>query len=311
MRKIGYSDFRTQIMTIKELINLWEYHNMTSRESATFFISRAQRSRYVEAVLIGMPLQSVYVDDSTNEWLYISGGERVQSYVEFCKNVYPLSSLYFKDEMYGDLYFYQLSNLAKQKILNTQIQIFVLNPGLTRHERFGIYLCLKPRLDTETLKSCRKKIYPEHYYLVEDIAKDIIMNRGLHTRSSNAYLENEICHLLAIINYRVFVDCDNKISIDYATNELLEDEEIVNLVGVFRQDIILTLLETKSNRIMRYGVLVQDIYNAVQFFSPQRKIDEDTFLEAYRYTSERNHDVKDDIAIINKLIMTIQNYINS
>lgn len=305
---IGYSDFRTQIMTIKELVNLWDNYAVSNRESAVFDISRTQCSRYIEAILIGMPLQSVYVDDSMGEWYYISGGERVQSFVEFCNDVYPLNSLYFKEDLYGGLYFSELSNLAKQKILTTHIQVFVLNPGLTRQERFGIYMCLKPRVDSEALKSCRRKIYPEYYYLIETIAREIKDKMGLRNRST-ANLESEICHLLVLINYKMFLNYGRTVSMDFAANELLGSGDIISIINALRLDIIYLLSNERYSKLQRYSVLVRDMYNAARFFAPKLGIDEERFLEAYRYTGLRDSDYKDDVATISNRIQRILNYI--
>lgn len=307
---IGHSDFRTQIMTIKELLYLWNYQNMPRRASSILNISRTQRSRHIEAILIGMPLQSVFVDDTMGKWDYISGGERIQSYVEFCNDAYPLSSLYFKEDLYGGLYFSELSNLAKQKILTTQIQVFVLNPGLTRQERFGIYICLKTRLDSETLRSCRKKIYPEYYYLIEDMANEVIECLGIRIRN-NAYIENEICHLLALANYRRFLNYRRIVSLDFAANDLLGTEEIVSIVKDLKYNIVVTLSKTRSIRPQRYGTIIQDIYNAVCLFTPRHQITEELFLEAYRNTNLQDSNDRDDVATISNRINSILNYIKN
>lgn len=309
MTDIGYSDFRTQIMTIKELVDMWQCYGNESRESITYNITSVQRSRYIEAVLIGMPLQSVYVDDTSGEWLYVSGGERIKAYVEYCLNLYPLKSLYFKQEVYGERFFSELSNLAKQKILSTQIQVHVLNPGLSKQERFGIYVCLKPRLDANTFKSCRRRIFPELYSIVEDIAKDVVQgNFILNRRKSN--IEYEICHLLVFIWFNEINDEEPNANMDLLANIFLEDIRNQSFMFKMKRRIISTLIETREVRsIMRYGHIAQDLFNAVRFFMSERIIDENTFIEAYQYTLSENIELTDDFASLSHRLENILHYL--
>ena len=120
--ELSNNDFHTQIMTVKELVEDWYANVQGNKRSLGRIPSKAQKSRYVEALLIGMPLQPLYVDNCDGNREYIDGGERILSYAEFEQNKFPLTSLYYKMQQYDGLYFRDMSALAKQKILQAKKQ---------------------------------------------------------------------------------------------------------------------------------------------------------------------------------------------
>ena len=76
---IQYSDFRSQIMTIEELlyhIQKKGIHNALSQYSRT---SRAQQSRLIEAILLNIPQMPFFIDDTRQGWIVIEGTERINS----------------------------------------------------------------------------------------------------------------------------------------------------------------------------------------------------------------------------------------
>ena len=302
--ELSNNDFRTQIMTVKELIKGW-YSNVQENKNALGRIpSKAQKSRYVEALLIGMPLQPFYVDNSDGKWVYIDGGERICSYAEFEQNQFPLTSLYYKMQQYDGMYFRDMSTLAKQNILQAKVQVHVLNSGLSRQDRFGIYACLKSRLDSDTLRSCRKRIYHDSYYVIEAIAEEVVKDEN-HRIRKTASLENEICHLLVSVFYKDFVSSGRIAHIDTVVNELLDETKLVSFVDDNRERII-SVLRKNSGAIMRqHGVHAQDLYNAVCFYAGTNSISESDFLKVYKETSYKNGDNLDNVALFIKRLQSI------
>ena len=127
-----------------------------------------------------------------------------------------LSSLYFKKEQYEGRTFYDLSPLAQSNILNTKITVNVLNPGLTPHERFGVYLCLKSRLDSASISWCRSKIYPYEFQWIKDLA------RRMSTRGRTDSLESAICYMLVGCYYQSFLNGSSLHQIDAVANQIME-----------------------------------------------------------------------------------------
>ena len=227
---MGHNDFRTQIMTVEDLLH--RYSRTFEMNSGLSFRRPGvvQASRIIESVLLGMPQPMFYVDDSNSEWVVIEGGEHMYAYVSFCMKGMELSSLYFKKLQYEGRRFYELSPLAKSNLLNTRIVVNVLNPGLTTHERFGIYMCLKSRADSASLRWCRSIIFKEEYQWIKDLAKDVSQS------PRRVVLENTICHMLVGCDYKRFLNENGRIHLDVAANFQMEMVYGQQLVQTIRDD---------------------------------------------------------------------------
>ena len=128
---IQYSDFRSQIMTIEELlyhIQKKGIHNALSQYSRT---SRAQQSRLIEAILLNIPQMPFFIDDTRQGWIVIEGTERIKAIYSFCNNKLPLTSTYSGQACTKEKHSSSLSLFEKSKILNTKVEIYAINPGLS------------------------------------------------------------------------------------------------------------------------------------------------------------------------------------
>lgn len=263
---IRYNDFRRQIMTVEEVVKNWERYVAYRRPGFSSHTYSEQRSRIIETLLIGMPQQPIFVDDTEYEWTVIDGEERVKAYYDFYTGRLKLTSLYFKMNQYEGKTIDDLSLLARKNILNTEITVNVLNPGLSRQERFGIYACLKPRLDSDTLSACRKKIFAPNYGEIVNLAS--VIQRGLNIQKRTTVLENEICHLLVAMDYKSSDFHDARYHIDVAANAILERYDFPQLFSQYAQQIAETLRMTlQKGRYMRYNTYKQgkDYLNALTF----------------------------------------------
>ncbi len=213
---IGYNDFRTQIMTVEDLLYRFNETDATTSVAQFRRPTQAQSSRIIESVLLGMPQPMLYIDDTNEERVVIEGAERMYAYYAFCKKRLQLSSLYFKKDQYEGHTFPDLSPLAQSNILNTKITVNVLNPGLTPHERFGIYLCLKSRIDATSLQWCRTKIFGKKYQWIRDLARSVSMMRRTET------IESLICYMLVGKYYHLFLEGGGLTQIDAAANLIME-----------------------------------------------------------------------------------------
>ena len=213
---IGYNDFRTQIMSVEDL--LYRFNETDATTSVTLFRrpTQAQSSRIIESVLLGMPQPMLYIDDTNEERVVIEGAERMYAYYAFCNKGLQLSSLYFKKNQYEGRTFPELSPLAQSNILNTKLTVNVLNPGLTPHERFGIYLCLKSRIDATSLQWCRIKIFGKKYQWIRNLARNVSMMRRTES------IESLICYMLVGKYYNLFLEGGGLTQIDAAANLIME-----------------------------------------------------------------------------------------
>ena len=258
---LRYSDFRRQVMTVEEIVSLYSRYESVNSDLQTRKISTEQRSRIIETLLIGMPQYPIFIDNTDSEWLVIDGIERVRAYVEFCHGKLKLSSLYFKKNQYEGKTFNELSMLARKNVLNTEIVVNVLNPGLTKQERFGVYACLRTRLDSDSLSACRKIIFTPNYQSVVSLAKNIYKELKITKRTAS--LENEICHLL-VVAHSGGLETNSSYHLDVAANAVLERDDFESFLSQQREKIIRIL--KKSTDKGRYPVFVikqKDYYNGV------------------------------------------------
>lgn len=180
----------------------------------------------------------------------------------FCRAGMPLTSLFFKMDRYEGRTFDLLSPFEKSKILNTKIVIHVLNPGLTPQERFGIYICLKPRIDSATLKWCRSRIYTEQYELIENLAKRIKESLPLMFNRTES-LENRICHLIVGIQYELFLNLSKNLHIDAAVNSILGLSDFPTQIEALFEGIEETLKVTCQLSSRELAVQYQSLYDSV------------------------------------------------
>ena len=213
---MGHNDFRTQILTVEELIYRFDETDATSSVSSFRRPTTSQSSRIIESLLLGMPQPMLFVDASRSGFVVVEGAEHLYAYYSFCKKGMALSSLYFKKKQYEGRTFYDLSPLAQSNILNAKITVNVLNPGLMPHERFGVYLCLKPRLDSASISWCRSKIYPNEFQWIKDLARRVSMRGRTDT------LESAICYMLVGCYYQSFLNSNSLHQIDAVANHIME-----------------------------------------------------------------------------------------
>lgn len=249
---IGYNDFRTQIMTVEDL--LYRFNETDATNSVTSFRrpTQAQSSRIIESVLLGMPQPVLYIDDTNEDQVVIEGAEHMYAYYAFCKKGLRLSSLYFKKDQYEGRTFPELSPLAQSNILNTKITVNVLNPGLTSHERFGIYLCLKSRIDATSLQWCRTKIFGKKYQWVRNLAKSVSQTKRTES------VESMICYMLVGKYYEMFFEGNRLTQIDAAANLIMEqayDGALERGIADDLRSVLNNFLEQKRRIIIRPKVV--------------------------------------------------------
>lgn len=255
---MGHNDFRTQIMTVEELIDRFDETDATNSVSILRKPTKAQSSRIIESVLLGMPQPMLYIDDSLSGFVVIEGAEHLYAYYCFCKKGMALTSLYFKKEQYEGRTFLELSPLAQSNIMSTKVMVNVLNPGLAPHERFGVYLCLKSSIDYNSLKWCRSKIYPKEYQWIKDLAKEI------RPQSRNESLEAVICYMLVGRCYQSFLNGSGLNQIDAVANRLMEQVYYENLVEEVSREFrkVLNAYLAFSSRNVR-GAMAVGLYMSV------------------------------------------------
>lgn len=263
---IGYNDFRTQIMTVEDLLHQFNETDATNSVTSFRRPTQAQSSRIIESVLLGMPQPILYIDDTNDEQVVIEGAEHMYAYYAFCKKDLRLSSLYFKKDQYEGRTFSLLSPLAQLNILNTKITVNVLNPGLTAHERFGIYLCLKSRIDATSLQWCRSKIFGKEYQWIRNLAKSVSGSKRTES------VESMVCYMLVGKYYPLFLEGNKLTQIDAAANLIMEQVYDGGFEGGIADDfrLVLNSFMDQKRRLILQPKLVA-LYLSVLYNLPRNK----------------------------------------
>lgn len=247
---IQYSDFRSQIMTIEELLYHIERTGIKKILRKYRRASNEHRSCLIESIFLNIPQMPIFIDDTNEGWIVIEGIERIDAIYSFCSNQLSLTSTYFKTEIFEGKTFSSLSLFERSKLLSTKVEVYAINQGLSGKERFGIYMCLKSRNDAASASWCRSRIYPERYALVESLAKKI------KPIGNTEVIENRICHLLLAIDYQLYLDGDGKHNIDIAINSILERSDFREIIERNSYDIEKTISCNNSH----FGILSKNIY---------------------------------------------------
>lgn len=285
---IQYDDFRTQIMSVEELLRHCDKVGFPRMMANARRISAGQRSRIVEALLLGVPQQPLFVDDTEQKWMVIDGAARMDAIYSFCRSGMPLTSLFFKMDKYEGKTFDSLSLFERTKLLNTKIVVHALNPGISPQERFGIYICLKPRIDAAALKWCRSRIFVEPYRLVEELAEKIGESLPLRPNRTDA-IENRICHLLVGSGYRHFLDSHTNHHMDAVVNSLLGSSDFPLRMKELSAGIEDTLKVTCRLPASELPVRYRSLYDSV-FYHVRSSGIADSFQEKFWQLLEQGRD---------------------
>ena len=99
-----------------------------------------KKSRLIESILIRFPLPAFYFDGSDNsKWLVVDGLQRLSSIKQFVvDNNLRLSNLEFLTQLNGKSY-QELDRDLQRIIKETQIVIYVINPGTPVDVKFNIF----------------------------------------------------------------------------------------------------------------------------------------------------------------------------
>lgn len=128
---IGSTDFRMQHFTIRELMN--------DIDSGRLLLSRAigkewgllRCKSFIESVLCGIPIASIYFNGCRPQWDVIDGVERLIAIRMYVNNQLLLEDLEILPETYKG-YFSDLPLPVRRRFLNTPILGYVLTTELSR-----------------------------------------------------------------------------------------------------------------------------------------------------------------------------------
>lgn len=133
------------------------------------------KSMFIYQLLSGVQTPELMLDGSEKNWYVITGERQLK-----CIYEYITGSLTLSEKALGEFKKYkrfeELPLMLKRKLLNTEFFITVLNPGVTRSDRYRIYEMGSVTEGSSDLWAVAKFVFPEGYNNLERIVDNIILS---------------------------------------------------------------------------------------------------------------------------------------
>ncbi|NTS43036.1 DUF262 domain-containing protein [Flavisolibacter sp. BT320] len=100
-----------------------------------------QKSRFIESLMIRIPIPAFYFDGSQKPWRVVDGLQRLHTIRSFLRDEFKLTSLEYLQKECGGKNFNDLKfpSYLKQRILDAKIVAYVINPGTPNNVKHNIF----------------------------------------------------------------------------------------------------------------------------------------------------------------------------
>lgn len=126
---IGSTGFRMQHFTVRELLDRIDIGQLVGKSVPGKQWTKNKRKTFIESVLCGIPIASIYLDGCKPQWNIIDGVERLYTLKMYVDDELCLDNMKLLPEMYEGL-FSELPPPIKRRFMNTPIIGYVLTTEL-------------------------------------------------------------------------------------------------------------------------------------------------------------------------------------
>lgn len=100
-----------------------------------------QKSRFIESLMIKLPIPMFYLDGTEKPWRVIDGLQRLGTIVSFMNNEFELKSLEYLGHQCNGLTFTskEFPGYLRDRILNAELTAYVVNPGTPEDVKYNIF----------------------------------------------------------------------------------------------------------------------------------------------------------------------------
>lgn len=223
---LSTTDIRTEYMSLVELFERLGPVEMpnspsSSRMKDTSFIREA--SRFVEAILLGLPMQPVYIDGTQYRWEIIEGEDRLMMLWDYLHHAFALHGTRFMIDTLENQYMDEIPMSLRDKLRYVKIPVCLLNPGMSNFARYSIYQYLHtPSSAIDKLRDFRQ-ILPDAYDVLYEKYKRTLMNPAKHSIWRFSTVFNIYCDMALSLRLEQIQPWQRCEHIDSVLIEALED----------------------------------------------------------------------------------------
>ena len=170
--------FRKQILVCEQILDMIDKDSLRFVGHTYGTNSRwdvGLKSLFIYQLLSGFQTPELMFDGSEKNWYVITGERQLKCIYEYING-----SLTLSEEALGEFKKYkrfeELPLMLKRKLLNTEFFVTVLNPGVTRSDRYRIYEMGGVTEGSSDLWAVAKFVFPEGYNNLERIVDNIILS---------------------------------------------------------------------------------------------------------------------------------------
>ena len=170
--------FRKQILVCEQILDMIDKDSLKFVGHTYGTNSRwdvGLKSLFIYQLLSGFQTPELMLDGSEKNWYVITGERQLKCIYEYING-----SLTLSEEALGEFKKYkrfeELPLMLKRKLLNTEFFVTVLNPGVTRSDRYRIYEMGSVTEGSSDLWAVAKFVFPEGSNNLERIGEHIILS---------------------------------------------------------------------------------------------------------------------------------------
>lgn len=144
-----------------------------------------QKSRFIESLMIKLPIPMFYLDGTLKPWRVIDGLQRLSTIVNFINNEFKLKSLEYLGKECDDLYFNdnRFPGYLKDRVLNAELSAYVISPGTPEDVKYNIFQRINTgglRLNGQEIRNAIFKGKPVQF--TKELASEPIFKQATNSK---------------------------------------------------------------------------------------------------------------------------------